>query len=73
MEESTLHSESEKRLYALAFWLALFTILYNLAEGVVATLLGYEDETLTLFGFGIDSFIEMISGHGYRVHDHAHP
>ncbi len=64
MEESTLHSDSEKRLYTLAFWLALFTILYNLAEGVVATLLGYEDETLTLFGFGIDSFIEMISGMG---------
>ena len=64
MEESTLHSNSEKRLYNLAFWLALFTILYNLAEGVVATVLGYEDETLTLFGFGIDSFIEMISGMG---------
>ncbi len=64
MEEGTLHSESEKRLYSLVFWLAIFTILYNLAEGVVATLLGYEDETLTLFGFGIDSFIEMISGMG---------
>jgi divalent metal cation (Fe/Co/Zn/Cd) transporter len=64
MEEGTLNSESEKRLYTLAFWLAIFTILYNLAEGIVATLLGYEDETLTLFGFGIDSFIEMISGTG---------
>jgi divalent metal cation (Fe/Co/Zn/Cd) transporter len=62
--EEPLHSDSEKQLYNLAYWLALFTILYNLAEGVVATLFGYEDETLTLFGFGIDSFIEMISGMG---------
>lgn len=44
--------------------LALFTITYNLAEGLLATWLGYEDETLTLFGFGVDSFIEMISGIG---------
>jgi len=26
--------------------------------------LGYSDETLTLFGFGVDSFIEVISGIG---------
>ncbi len=44
--------------------LALFTIFYNLAEGLLATWFGYEDETLTLFGFGVDSFIEMISGIG---------
>jgi divalent metal cation (Fe/Co/Zn/Cd) transporter len=27
-------------------------------------LLGYHDETLTLFGFGVDSFIEVMSGIG---------
>ena len=27
-------------------------------------ILGYQDETLTLFGFGIDSFIEVMSGIG---------
>lgn len=31
---------------------------------LLATWFGYEDETLTLFGFGVDSFIEMISGIG---------
>ncbi len=46
--------------YALA--LALFTIFYNLAEGLVSIYFGAEDETLTLFGFGIDSFIEVMSG-----------
>ncbi len=64
MNEVALPMDSEKRLYNLAYWLAIFTIVYNLAEGVVATWLGYEDETLALFGFGVDSFIEMISGMG---------
>ncbi|MDI1353823.1 MAG: cation transporter [bacterium] len=52
------------QLYQLAFGLAVFTVVYNIAEGLVATLLGYADESLTLFGFGIDSFIETISGLG---------
>lgn len=30
-------------------------------------LLGYEDEALTLFGFGVDSFIEVMSGIGIAV------
>ena len=29
--------------------------------------LGYEDETLTLFGFGVDSFIEVLSGIGIGI------
>jgi hypothetical protein len=55
----TLH-----RLWQTAFWLALFTILYNLVEGLVSVSFGAQDEALTLFGFGIDSFIEAISGAG---------
>ena len=53
-----------KKLYKIAFGLAIFTILYNIAEGLISTLLGYEDESLVLFGFGVDSFIEVISGLG---------
>ncbi|MEK6783595.1 MAG: cation transporter [Bacteroidota bacterium] len=64
MKDVSLKPDSEKRLYDLAYWLAVFTIIYNLVEGIVATWLGYEDETLALFGFGVDSFIEMISGMG---------
>ena len=56
-------TDSEK-LYKLAFGLALFTIIYNIAEGLIATYLGFEDESLALFGFGSDSFIEVISGLG---------
>lgn len=52
------------RLFKIAFYLALFTIFYNLIEGLVSTIFGFEDESLTLFGFGVDSFIEVISGIG---------
>jgi len=53
-----------KSLYKTAFVLSMITIFYNIAEGVVSTGFGYSDETLALFGFGIDSFIEVISGIG---------
>jgi divalent metal cation (Fe/Co/Zn/Cd) transporter len=52
------------KLYKIALALALFTILYNIIEGLVSTYLGFEDESLALFGFGSDSFIEVISGLG---------
>jgi divalent metal cation (Fe/Co/Zn/Cd) transporter len=57
----------EDRLYRRAYLLSLFTIGYNLIEGVVSMLLGYQDETLALFGFGVDSFIEVMSGIGIAV------
>jgi len=44
--------------------LALLTIGYNLVEGIVSMSLGAADETLALFGFGVDSFIEVISAVG---------
>ena len=58
---------NEGKLYQKAFLLSLFTIGYNLLEGIVSMLLGYQDETLTLFGFGVDSFIEVMSGIGIAV------
>ena len=54
----------EQKLYNTAFQLSLFTILYNIIEGIISMLVGIEDETLSLFGFGADSFIEVISGIG---------
>ncbi|MDP2889308.1 MAG: cation transporter [Bacteroidota bacterium] len=58
---------SEEKLYRKAYLLSLFTIFYNLVEGIVSMLLGYEDETLALFGFGVDSFIEVMSGIGIAI------
>jgi divalent metal cation (Fe/Co/Zn/Cd) transporter len=54
-------------LYNKAFLLSVFTIFYNLAEGIISMIMGIGDETLALFGFGIDSFIEVISGAGIMV------
>jgi divalent metal cation (Fe/Co/Zn/Cd) transporter len=53
-----------KRLYRIAFALAVITVLSSIVEGIASTYFGYEDESLTLLGFGADSFIEMISGLG---------
>ena len=55
---------NKKQFYKIAFGLAIFTILYNIIEGLVSTYFGYEGESLALFGFGADSFIEVISGLG---------
>jgi divalent metal cation (Fe/Co/Zn/Cd) transporter len=57
----------EQKLYATAYKLSLFTIFYNILEGVVSMFLGYQDETLALFGFGVDSFIEVMSGIGIAI------
>lgn len=55
---------TRERLFKTAYILSIITIVYNLIEGGVSTALGYADETLALFGFGVDSFIEVMSGIG---------
>jgi divalent metal cation (Fe/Co/Zn/Cd) transporter len=62
--ENIISTTDNNRLYKIALGFALFTIFYNIAEGLISTYLGYEDESLALFGFGADSFIEVISGIG---------
>lgn len=44
-----------------ARWLARFTIVYNVVEGVVSMAVGAGEDSLALFGFGVDSFIEVAS------------
>jgi divalent metal cation (Fe/Co/Zn/Cd) transporter len=67
MDPIAVTPDQARKLYNTAYGLAIFTIIYNLAEGIISTIMGYEDETLALFGFGVDSFIEMISGIGIAV------
>lgn len=55
---------SQANYWQYALWLAIFTVLYNIAEGLVSIFFGISDEALTLFGFGVDSFIEVMSGIG---------
>ena len=54
----------KKELLQWANILALITIFYNILEGLVSVFFGLEDETMALFGFGLDSFVEVISGIG---------
>ncbi|MBM3438289.1 MAG: hypothetical protein FJX91_04060 [Bacteroidetes bacterium] len=62
---TTVTSDNNNRhLYKIAFGLSVFTIIYNIVEGLISTYFGFTDESLTLFGFGADSFIETISGFG---------
>jgi divalent metal cation (Fe/Co/Zn/Cd) transporter len=58
------NENNQEALYKIAYRLSLFTIFYNIAEGLVSMAFGYRDDSLTLFGFGADSFIEVISGLG---------
>jgi len=53
-----------EKLIRTAFILSLITIFYNIAEGVISVYFGAGDETLALLGFGVDSFVEVISGIG---------
>jgi divalent metal cation (Fe/Co/Zn/Cd) transporter len=57
-------SKSIPNPYKKASLLAQITIYYNLLEGMVSVFFGMTDETLSLFGFGIDSFVEVVSGIG---------
>lgn len=63
--KTTVKKESDQQQWLkIAFWLSMVTIFYNMIEGVISTYFGMEDETLALFGFGVDSFVEVISGIG---------
>ncbi|MBN1543660.1 cation transporter [candidate division KSB1 bacterium] len=61
-----MHTSQQKsvRLFHRAKILALITIGYNIVEGLISVWLGLADETVALFGFGLDSFVEVISGIG---------
>jgi len=52
------------KLLKIARWLAITTIVYNIAEGLISVFFGYQEKTLALFGFGADSFVEVVSGVG---------
>jgi cytochrome b561 len=64
MKNNTTTPDDINPFYNITFGLAIFTIVYNLIEGLVSTYFGYKDESFTLFGFGADSFIEALSGLG---------
>ena len=42
-----------------ALWLARATIVWNVAEGLAYMALGYAESSVALFGFGVDSWVEV--------------
>lgn len=50
------------RLYRRALSLSYFTVGYNLSEGIVSILAGLLADSIALVGFGLDSFVESLSG-----------
>lgn len=47
-----------------ALILGLITVGYNILEGLVSVFFGTSDDALALAGFGLDSFVEVVSGAG---------
>src|SRR5512137_2628644 len=62
--ENINENKDLQRFWQIALWLAVITVFYNIAEGLISVFFGITDETLSLFGFGLDSFIEVMSGIG---------
>lgn len=60
-------NEEEKQLYRKALFFVGFLLVYNIAEGIVSVIMGYTDDSLALFGFGADSFVEVASNLGVLV------
>ncbi len=56
--------KDNKWLWSIVLLLAIITVFYNIFEGLISVFFGITDETLALFGFGVDSFIEVLSGLG---------
>jgi divalent metal cation (Fe/Co/Zn/Cd) transporter len=45
-----------------ALWLSYFTVSYNIVEGILSLLAGSMADSIALIGFGLDSFVESLSG-----------
>lgn len=49
-------------LHKKALFLSYFTVGYNITEGIVSILAGLLAGSIALVGFGLDSFVESLSG-----------
>ena len=51
-----------KKYRKKALWLSYLTVGYNVVEGIAAVIVGTITRSSALVGFGLDSFIESLSG-----------
>jgi cation diffusion facilitator family transporter len=49
-------------LHKKALWLSYFTVGYNVLEGILSIFAGSLAGSIALIGFGLDSFVESMSG-----------
>jgi cation diffusion facilitator family transporter len=54
--------EERSKLVRRGFYLSVFTVAWNVIEGVIAVVSGAVAGSVALLGFGIDSFVESTSG-----------
>lgn len=52
----------DSRLHKRALSLSYFTVGYNIIEGIVSIFAGWLAGSIALVGFGLDSFVESLSG-----------
>ena len=66
-------SRTDLRLHKKAFYLSLFTVAYNFLEGIISVIAGMFSGSIALVGFGLDSFVESLSGGImiWRFRDHG--
>ena len=50
------------KLVRTGFHLSIFTVAWNVLEGLISIVLSYFSGSVALLGFGIDSFVESTSG-----------
>jgi cation diffusion facilitator family transporter len=62
MTESCTCRERDEKLHGRALVLSYFTVGYNVLEGVASIAAGGVAGSIALIGFGLDSFVESISG-----------
>ena len=62
MYEIEITDKKSEALHKRALSLSYFTVAYNLVEGVVSLIFGYLAGSIALVGFGLDSFVESLSG-----------
>ena len=58
----TLIESMYLRVYRRALSLSYFTVGYNIVEGIVSIFAGVLAGSIALVGFGLDSFVESLSG-----------
>ncbi len=58
----SIEGEMASQLHRRALLLSYFTVFYNILEGILSLLAGSMADSIALIGFGLDSFVESISG-----------